>query len=623
MIKYFGKLIVFLFILGVSNGASAISVADSVSIADSLNTKMLNAKDSIKTNTLQVKNDSNIVKPKVVKSKKKVVKKKPKPKTVTYDVTTWEGTVRYLKHYLKNKPQNQYEADLHQQVKYFLKLLDDKRLKRNVTQTKSYLDKLDVHKLITSISILADSLQQNKNKYNEYREIKSILGDNIINYYDKEGISSENDNFDDLLDYISEPDSTKRIDITSKKWKVNYVSDTLITSVRNMVQHVNTDSVFIWLKEQQNDTLDLYIRNIDNDSVPIRLYKNNPQLIPINISDFWGRDVSAIIRDIGNNSFRLLIDKTPQLYYQDEERVKDMLSNQYNIYDLRNSVTVSGRPVPNPYSNWRFYGNASLDATQILLHQWNKGGQSSIAFLANVELYLKYKKDKHNLDSYAKFKLGFIRQGDYSDSKASFETNTDIIDIQAKYGYQIYEKTTFATVFGNFKTQFAPSYEHVSDTQKVMVSKFLNPAQITFALGLNTKLKYANLFFSPLSSKTTIVASSNIDVTKHGLEEGKNTRYELGAIFKGKSRYNIWGDIVMENTLELFANYLKNIQNVDIIWDMKLIFPINDYIKTTIATSFIYDDDKKVPKKADDGTIYQSKGGQFRQMFTIGFYTFF
>ncbi len=508
-----------------------------------------------------------------------------------------------------------------------MEILNNNNIEQSIKEAKLYLHDINILELTDSIQRFADSLKIKKAEYNIYRETRSILGDSLLRQSDEDGISSEDGDFENLLEYISDPDNndTIKVDVISRKkeWQTTYLSDTLILHVKEMIKHINTDPIFMWLKEQQNDTLDLFITDINNDTVPLKLYENNRNLIAINISDLWGRDVSAIIKDITSNSFKLLIDNTSKIRIQAKDESKSILKSQHSIDKLMRNITMTTQEVPNLLSPWRFYGNASLDATQLFVHQWNKGGQSSLALLANMELYLKYKQGKHNLDSYAKFKLGLIRQGDYSNSKAYFETNSDIIDLQAKYGYQTFGNKIITTFLINFQTQFAPSYDHISDTSKVLVSKFFNPAKLTFAIGLNYKNKHSNFFFSPISAKTTIVSDNEIDGTKFGLEKGKTHRKELGTILKGQTRHNIWGDIVMENSLELFSNYIKNPQNIDISWDFKILFPINDYIKATLSTHFKYDDDEDVTKKRDDGSTYQSKGGQFKQMLLIGFYTFF
>lgn len=537
-----------------------------------------------------------------------------------YDTTNYKSQANYLKTYYKKKPDSLFPEHL----KQIIQIIENKKIQKSVENTKKYLFQIDVNQMLHYLQTLVDSLKKEKEKYNIYREIKTISKNASIQYYDSVGIGSSDSSFVDFLDQLLQEEDT----LTDKPVEISptttYFPDSLITAIRAIKRHIENDSVFLWLGKHQNDTIELYIRNLENDSTLIKLYDNNMELINFNITDFWGTEISAVVREIKQNSFKLLIDDTPEIENKAGEKAKQLLEKQKEKHRFTFDTQLEKRQVPDLSNPWSFYGNAGLDATQILLHQWNKGGQSSIAFLANVELYLKYKKYKHNLDSYAKFKLGLIRQGEYRDKKAHFETNNDRIDLQLKYGYQAFGKKISATFFGNFKTQFAPSYNYLSDTSKILVSQFFSPAYLTFAIGIDYKPKSnMSIFFSPLTAKTTTVLNPEIDETKYGLEKGKTYRNEIGTIFKGYLKNKVWGNIIMENTLELFSNYVHKPQNIDINWEMKLLFPINDYIKTTFSTHFIYDDDEKITKKNKDNILYESKGGQFKQMLMIGFYVFF
>lgn len=539
-----------------------------------------------------------------------------------YDTTNYRYEIGYLKNYYESKPDSLFPEKL----KQIIGIIQDKKIKESIENTKEYLFEINVNQTLYYLKTLIDSLKKEKEKYNIYREIKTTSKDSSIQHYDSVGIGSSDSSFVDFLDQLFQEESEDTIKNKHRERvaTTKYFPDSLIIAIEEVKNKIEKDSVFLWLSEYQNDTVELYIKNLENDSTLIKLYEGNMELINFNITDFWGSEISAVVREIKQNSFKLLVDDTPEIDNKAGEKAKELLEKQKEKHKFIFDKQLKERKVPDLSNPWSFYGNAGLDATQILLHQWNKGGQSSIAFLGNVELYLKYKRHKHNLDSYAKFKLGLIRQGEYSDKKAHFETNNDRIDLQLKYGYQAFAKKISATLFSNFKTQFAPSYNYLSDTSKTLVSQFFSPAYLTFAIGVDYKPKSnMSIFFSPLTAKTTVVLNPEIDETKYGLSKGKTNRTEIGTIFKGNFKNKIWKNILMENTLELFINYIHKPENIDINWEMKLIFPINDYIKTTFSTHFIYDDDEKVTKKGKDNIFYESKGGQFKQMLMIGFYVFF
>ena len=67
--------------------------------------------------------------------------------------------------------------------------------------------------------------------------------------------------------------------------------------------------------------------------------------------------------------------------------------------------------------------------------------------------------------------------------------------------------------------------------------------------------------------------------------------------------------------LNLYSNYLKDPQNVDISWDVQLNMAINQWFSCNITTNMIYDNDTKILQK--DGT----KGPrlQFKEALAVGF----
>ena len=95
------------------------------------------------------------------------------------------------------------------------------------------------------------------------------------------------------------------------------------------------------------------------------------------------------------------------------------------------------------------------------------------------------------------------------------------------------------------------------------------------------------------------------DAAYFGVEEGKSTRFEFGASVGAYYKFDLMKNISMENTLNLYSNYLEDPQNVDLDYTMNLVMNINKYISTTLAYQTIYDDNA-------------FEGLQTRQVFGLG-----
>jgi len=504
-------------------------------------------------------------------------------------------------------------------LNFILNYYSDSTISNKIIDVRQLIQIYNPEQSIRQVNELTDTLVNRRQAFNKKRE-QFARKDSLITSFDSTGIEENDSSFVELLGlmYGNTTDLEANADTLNSE---HFYPDSLIHAIKTIIDYAQNDSNLNWINELKNDTTYLFITDLEGDSIPLKLYQKNKRIVRFSVTDLWGTTYPAVIRDINSNSFRLLLNDTPNIFKNSDEKAREAVGDLLTIKHLGYDIVLKRRPVPVDANPWVFYGNSNFDASQIVLHQWAKGGESSISFSSGLELYLKYKKKKHSWDSYGKFKLGLIRQGDYSnDSTAFFKTNEDRIDLQTQYGYKIFKNYSMS-ILGNFKSQFAPSEDYSDIDNPILISKFMNPAHITFALGLNYKNgKKTTAFLSPITAKTTLVLKDTIDETKYGIELGEKARYELGAIFKAENKTKIWGNIAMENTLELFCNYLENPQNIDLDWEFKLVLPVNDFVRATISTHLVYDDDEKITKNNPDGTPYQSKGVQLREMLSIGFF---
>lgn len=67
-----------------------------------------------------------------------------------------------------------------------------------------------------------------------------------------------------------------------------------------------------------------------------------------------------------------------------------------------------------------------------------------------------------------------------------------------------------------------------------------------------------------------------------------------------EAKYEFLKNMTVFSRLNLYSNYLKDPQNVDISWDVQLNMAINQWFSCNITTNMIYDNDTKILQK--DGT---------------------
>ncbi len=77
----------------------------------------------------------------------------------------------------------------------------------------------------------------------------------------------------------------------------------------------------------------------------------------------------------------------------------------------------------------------------------------------------------------------------------------------------------------------------------------------------------------------------------YGVDPGKKSRSEIGAFLSAQFNKEIATNIVYISRLDLFSNYSRNPQNVDLYFTNVLTMKVNKYISANIALDLLYDDD--------------------------------
>ncbi|MDX2003086.1 MAG: DUF3078 domain-containing protein [Chitinophagales bacterium] len=263
---------------------------------------------------------------------------------------------------------------------------------------------------------------------------------------------------------------------------------------------------------------------------------------------------------------------------------------------------------------WTYGGDITINLSQVALKNWAAGGNSSIAATGIVNFFTRYEKNRFVWDAKINLAYGIQKQG-----KLKVRKSDDVIDFTSQLGYKFndYWKLGF---LNNFRSQFTYGYEYddAADTRR-LVSQFMAPAFVIAALGIEYQApKFFKLFVSPVTSKSVIVLADAVPETKYGLDSNKTVFQNLGAYLVANFDAEIFKNVTLSTRLELFSNYLKHPENIDINWGTKVNMKVNNFLTVSLSTDLIYDDDINVPKEREDGTIYQGKGTQFRENLAIG-----
>ena len=266
---------------------------------------------------------------------------------------------------------------------------------------------------------------------------------------------------------------------------------------------------------------------------------------------------------------------------------------------------------------WHKSGVFSLNMSQANFTNWAAGGQNSLALNGLVNLGANYRMGKSAWDN--ALIIGYGKMVQKGNDLGWMKTD-DRIDFQSKYGRKATEKWFYSGLM-SFKTQMDNGYNYPDTDNKI--SGLLSPAYLLFSLGMDYKPNpNFSVFLSPLTSKNTIVIDDDLSMAgAFGVEPGKNFRPELGAYANiAYKKDEIVKNVNFMTKLDLFTNYLKNPQNIDISWEALLVLKVNEFISATVNTLLLYDDDILI--KIDEGSEGEpvlGKRAQFKEVIGVGF----
>ena len=285
-----------------------------------------------------------------------------------------------------------------------------------------------------------------------------------------------------------------------------------------------------------------------------------------------------------------------------------------SVKDLKKDAEKSIKKDPNDTTQrtWKTGGLFNLNVNEGSLSNWAAGGDKfSFSLNSYVNLYAFYKKDKHSWDNSLDLAYGLVNTTSLGSRKAS-----DRIDLLSKYGYALSKKWNAAFLF-NLRTQFAKGYAYSKtaadkDTSAV-ISNFFAPAYMLLSLGLDYKpTPDLSLFISPVTGRFVFV-NDDLLAPNYGLDSGKNVKSEFGAFLSANYMKKIGKKFTFKTRLDLFSNYRKDPQNIDIFWSNVLTASITKYINFSFNLDMIYDDDTR--------NVNPAKGPapQWLQLMGIGF----
>lgn len=232
-------------------------------------------------------------------------------------------------------------------------------------------------------------------------------------------------------------------------------------------------------------------------------------------------------------------------------------------------------------------------------NDWIGGGTSNYGGNVGINYDWKYANER------ATWNTKFI--GEYGitqakDQKFSRKTN-DRLELNSVYGYRVTTDSSWSySAFVNLLTQFDRGFAFSNDPitgeeLRTETTRILSPGFLQIGPGLLYKKgENFNVNIAPATTRFIIVdkrftsAPDYVDGAYFGVDRGKGLRTEFGASINALYKTQLAENIVMDNMLLLYANYLENPENVDINYSTNVNMKINKWLSTNFIFQAIYDD---------------------------------
>ena len=261
-----------------------------------------------------------------------------------------------------------------------------------------------------------------------------------------------------------------------------------------------------------------------------------------------------------------------------------------NVYSnkFEDSVWIS----PNSY--YLSKGKITTLLNQSQYSNWIAGGINNLSLTLLLDYDYILKKGDLEWINRIDGAYGLVKNQDESIKK-----NEDRLELYSLLALKNKGRWSYSALF-NLKSQWSNGYEYsinsVGVQDRSLTTKFLSPAYSQIGVGMFYK-KDDNFWFNYalLSARyirvNPVFTESLLDGENYfGVEKGKTGRFEAGGIISAYFKKEIMKNMILENKLNLFQNYLEDPLNVDIDYTFNLELTINKFFSTNLLLQILYDD---------------------------------
>ncbi|MDD4108904.1 MAG: DUF3078 domain-containing protein [Prolixibacteraceae bacterium] len=472
--------------------------------------------------------------------------------------------------------------------------------------------------------VIPDSLLQSPSDFRRFQRIDSmrfVYAEEMRVHYNDSVINACRDS---IVENYRQQMFLQRFDFDRSTLtdSVNYNNYMVLKQYNDSVMGAVNDSIYQIIGKLSEyadfiDTTRIHMTNLVGDESSLLLQNGNQYFSRIWLKNEQNDSLRLTIKNLDKRTIQMLIDDGVTI-----SRFRTKETKDFDFSTL--SGTVSGLTgVSEKYkvfTPWLFGGDGTVGFSQTYLENWKKGGQSALSLLMILKGSANYSSidNKVKWENSGEIRNGWIRPGG---SEAELQKNDDKFEITSRFGLSAFKKWYYSTEF-NYETQFFNGYKYPKSSNPDPISAFKSPSRTFFKVGLDYKPnKNFSLFLSPITLKNVYVRDTvKIDQTKFGISAGQKGFWEPGLNADLHWKKSISSDISYETKYKMFINYKKPWGNLDINWENIVIMQLNDYINLRMMVHMIYDEDVMFPiYDANDEKIGEKPRLQLKEFINIGF----
>lgn len=304
------------------------------------------------------------------------------------------------------------------------------------------------------------------------------------------------------------------------------------------------------------------------------------------------------------------------------------LSAQDKALDTKDIKTMEKKK--DDKEGWTKIGGLGANFSWLSLINPRAGaGDNRIGFGGLLNYSANYIQGKVISNNKFGLQLDVVKIGNGPYSKAN-----DVLQLTSQTGYQVDKKGKwyFAGLV-DFQSQFLPTYganflkakQNINgkDSTLSLTGRLFSPATFKLAPGIIHKPN-ANMtiLYSPVAFKAIIVADKALAQTgkffPQNAAKDKTVDAQIGSELRVDYVNKFFNDkLIYATTLDLYSNYLRNPQNIDVEWYHSIDVMVSKNISLNFKTDWFYDDDIQV--FTDGDAAKPTKNVFYRNAFLLKF----